>query len=125
MKTQSASIGSDGHDPSGDAAAAIVAASHNALSGVSREFHSFLTDIEDLIETTTSMTSEDLTRIRGEINTRVKAARESIKEAGGEVTDRARDAAKEANKYVHEQPWQAIGAGALIGLFLGLLARRG
>ena len=124
MKTQSAT-GSDGFDSDALSSVSIAPIRNNKMSGVSREFKSFLTDIEELIKTTTSMTSEDVARVRGEINARIKAARESIKESGDDVSGRARDTAKQANKYVHEQPWQAIGVGALVGLFLGLLARRG
>ncbi len=39
--------------------------------------------------------------------------------------NRARKTAETTNTYVHEQPWNAIGASAAVGLLLGyLLARR-
>jgi ElaB/YqjD/DUF883 family membrane-anchored ribosome-binding protein len=36
------------------------------------------------------------------------------------VADQARHTAKATNSYVHENPWQAIGIGAVLGLLLGV-----
>ena len=38
--------------------------------------------------------------------------------------DRAKDAAKATDDYVHENPWQAIGIAAAVGLVAGLLMSR-
>jgi len=37
---------------------------------------------------------------------------------------RTRAAAKATDEYVHVHPWQAIGAGAAVGLLVGLLIGR-
>ena len=37
---------------------------------------------------------------------------------------RAKKAVYRADDYVHEKPWQGIGAGAAVGLVLGLLLAR-
>jgi len=36
----------------------------------------------------------------------------------------ARQAADSADGYVHENPWQALGVAALVGVAIGLLATR-
>jgi ElaB/YqjD/DUF883 family membrane-anchored ribosome-binding protein len=36
----------------------------------------------------------------------------------------ARDAAKQADQYVKEKPWQAVGIAAAVGLVAGLLINR-
>jgi ElaB/YqjD/DUF883 family membrane-anchored ribosome-binding protein len=39
--------------------------------------------------------------------------------------DSVRGAAKATDEYVHENPWQTIGYGIVLGMFVGaLLARR-
>ena len=107
----------------GQIAAAVPG--NGALAGASREFHNLLTDIEDLIKSATSLTGEDLARARAKLTAKVHAAKESVELLGGAVATRARDTAKATDTYVHEQPWQAIGIGAAIGLLVGiLLARR-
>lgn len=101
------------------------ASAHSISAGVSREFHDFLADIEDLIKQTTSLTGEDLARARSNLNARVAAAKQSAEAIGQDVAHRARKVASDTNEYVHEQPWKAIGASAVIGLLLGVvLARR-
>ena len=95
------------------------------LSGVSREFHNFLADIEDLVKATTSLTGEDLAAAKAKLNARIEAARESVAEISGTITQRVRKGAKITNSYVHDQPWQAIGVGAAVGMLLGyVLGRR-
>lgn len=97
----------------------------NAASAVSEEFHHFLSDIEDLVKQTTTLTGEDLARARAKLSERVSAARESVEEMGDSVVKRVRQGAADTNAYVHEEPWKAIGVGALVGLLLGVvLARR-
>ena len=59
---------------------------------------------------------------------RVQHAFEQGKEQWLEIQDQAlqysKDAAEQADKYVREKPWQAVGIAAAIGLVAGLLIRR-
>lgn len=92
---------------------------------VSAEFQKFLADIEDLVKASTSLTGEDLNKVKAEINARIAAAKHSVLNAGNNIAERAKKAADISNTYVHEQPWQAIGASSVIGFLLGyLIARR-
>jgi ElaB/YqjD/DUF883 family membrane-anchored ribosome-binding protein len=99
-----------------NAASVPSAAANGALS---REFNSFITDIEELIKATTSLTGEDLARAKAKLNARVTKAKESVEELSGIIAERARSTAKITDSYVHEQPWQAIGIGAALGLLIG------
>lgn len=94
-------------------------------SKVSREFHDFLADIEDLVKETTSLTGEDLSRAKAKLSARVAQAKESVEDMGVAMADRARKGATATNEYVHEQPWKVIGASAAVAFLLGfVLARR-
>lgn len=96
-----------------------------APSGVAREFHSFIADVEDLLKATTNLSGEDLNRAKAKLNQRIASAKSTIEDMGESIADRARKTAETTNTYVHEQPWNAIGAGAAVGLLVGyLLARR-
>lgn len=100
-------------------------ASQPARSAVSHELHSFFADIEDLIKATTSLTGEDLEKAKAKLNERVSAAKASVEQMGNAVADGARTTARMTDAYVHDHPWQAVGAGAVIGLLLGVaLGRR-
>jgi ElaB/YqjD/DUF883 family membrane-anchored ribosome-binding protein len=121
MNTDAASNGhTTGSTPAQNAAAGT------ASSGITREFQNFVADMEDLIESSTSLTGEDLARAKASLYARVATARAFVEEMPGAVSDRARDTAKAADSYVREQPWQAIGITAAVGVLIGfLLGRRG
>jgi ElaB/YqjD/DUF883 family membrane-anchored ribosome-binding protein len=100
--------------------------SHKAESGVAREYHAFLDDVSDLLSSATSMSGEDFARAKARLSARITAAKESVTRAGGALAQRARSGASATDQYVREQPWQAIGATAAVGLLVGfLLGRRG
>lgn len=100
-------------------------ATDRAASGLAREFHDFIADVEDLAKASTSLTGEDLTRAKAKLGKRVAAAKKSVAAVGGAISDQARNAAKTTDGYVREHPWQAVGIGAALGLLLGVtLARR-
>jgi ElaB/YqjD/DUF883 family membrane-anchored ribosome-binding protein len=42
----------------------------------------------------------------------------------GDAVDRARDAARATDDYVHDNPWQAVGAAAAVGFVVGMLMTR-
>jgi ElaB/YqjD/DUF883 family membrane-anchored ribosome-binding protein len=109
----------------GGEAASSAIATDSARAAVSREYHNFLADVEDLVKATSALTGEELTRARAKLMERVASARQSAEEIGGAVVAQARKSAVATDLYVHEQPWKAIGIGAGLGLLLGLvLARR-
>lgn len=109
-----------------NAASEQPAISEDALSRTSGEFRNFVTDIEDMIKATTSLTGDDLARAKARLNARVIEAKESVEEMSGAIADQARSAAGIAKGYVHERPWQAIGIGATLGFLAGFaIARRG
>lgn len=104
------------------AAPAKSAASQSDFSG---ELNNFVKDIEDLIKEATSLTGDELTQVKARLYARVAEAQESVEELGGEIAEQARKGVAATDEYVHHQPWQAIGAGAAVGLLLGfVLARR-
>jgi ElaB/YqjD/DUF883 family membrane-anchored ribosome-binding protein len=114
----------EGSNGQGDDALSAAAATVER-DPVPGELRNFVADIGDLIKATTSLTGEDLARARTRLVERAAAAKASLEKMGGAVTARARHSAEVTNAYVHEQPWQAIGIGAAVGLLVGIvLARR-
>lgn len=107
-----------------DAAVAADKA-ESLLSDASSEFQNFIADVEDLVKETSTLTGEDLKRAKAKLSARLESARSSAGEMGSAIAKRSRQAAHVTNDYVHEQPWKAIGTGAVVGLLVGfILARR-
>jgi ElaB/YqjD/DUF883 family membrane-anchored ribosome-binding protein len=95
-------------------------------SGVAREYHAFVSDVEDLISSATSLTGADLARAKARLSARITSARASIARAGGAVSEQARSGARATDSYLRAQPWQAVGITAAAGFLIGyLLGRRG
>jgi ElaB/YqjD/DUF883 family membrane-anchored ribosome-binding protein len=95
-----------------------------ALSALTNEFRSLVADVEDLVQATGSLTGEELARAKQKLQARISAARDYVGDAATSIADRARNTAKSANNYVHEQPWQVIGITAAAGLLIGFLLGR-
>jgi ElaB/YqjD/DUF883 family membrane-anchored ribosome-binding protein len=126
MQTKSSSQQPGANGQGVEAAPAAIATTDGARAAVSREFHNFVADIEDLVKATTLLTGEELALAKAKLSERVATAKQSVEEISGAIMQQARKSAAVTNDYVHEQPWKAIGAGAAIGFLLGfVLARRG
>jgi ElaB/YqjD/DUF883 family membrane-anchored ribosome-binding protein len=94
-------------------------------SGIAHEFQSFVADIEDLIKATTNLTGDDLSRAKEKLQQRITSEKNSAEKISTTLLNKARKTAETTNTYVHDQPWNAIGAGAAVGLLVGyLMARR-
>ena len=98
-------------------------------------FHSYGSRIDDDLALL-SETMEEVLRSSGdpadqkyvELKARAERALEEVKNRVSHASDsyyyRAKQAVYKADDYVHEKPWQGIGAGAAVGLVLGLLLAR-
>lgn len=81
-------------------------------------------DAEALLKATAGQAGEKVGQARQRAEESVRQARERLGELEGEVRARARDAARTTDRYVHENPWGAIGIAAGVGFMLGLLSGR-
>lgn len=81
-------------------------------------------DAEDLLRTTGKHATEGYQLARAKFESTLGSAKESISELEAKVSEGAREAYDTTNRYVQENPWQAIGAGALAGLAIGLWISR-
>jgi ElaB/YqjD/DUF883 family membrane-anchored ribosome-binding protein len=126
MKQQSSGAESGAADAGMGPAATNGTSGHAAKSGVAREYQAFLSDVEDLVSSTTSLTGEDLARAKASLSARIASARASIDNVSGAVSDEARSGAMATDSFVRSQPWLAVGIGAAGGILIGyLLGRRG
>ena len=81
-------------------------------------------DAEALLKATAGQAGERVEQARHRAEESVRAARERLSDLEGEVKLRAREAARTTDRYVHENPWGAIGMAAGVGFILGLLSGR-
>jgi ElaB/YqjD/DUF883 family membrane-anchored ribosome-binding protein len=81
-------------------------------------------DAEELLRATASQAGDKVGVARERIQASLAQARVKLAEAERAVLDQTRLAARATDEYVRENPWQAVGVGALIGFLLGALISR-
>ena len=119
MQPQSSLLESGANGQGVRTKSAIFETANMVSARASREFHNFVADIEDLISKTTSLTGEDLQKAKEQLSERIATARTYLDDISESITQRARQTATVTNKYVHDQPWAAVGIGAAVGVIVG------
>jgi ElaB/YqjD/DUF883 family membrane-anchored ribosome-binding protein len=81
-------------------------------------------DAEDLLRATANQAGEGAAAARERIQGNLRIVKGRLAEAEDAVIERAREVAKDADRYVHDNPWQAIGISACVGAVVGMLIAR-
>lgn len=88
------------------------------------ELQSVVTDAEELLRATANQAGEGAATARARIQKSLQVAKERIVDAEELVVERTREAAKATDRYVHDNPWKAIGISACVGAIVGMLIAR-
>jgi ElaB/YqjD/DUF883 family membrane-anchored ribosome-binding protein len=88
------------------------------------EFSSVLSEAEDMLKRAANETGEKAKDLRSQVEAKLLTAKLRLQELEGQAVDRAKEAARVTDDYVHEHPWQAIGAAAAVGILIGLMMNR-
>jgi len=81
-------------------------------------------DAEELLRATASQAGEKVSAARERIQASLATAKVKLAEAERALLEKSKLAAKAADEYVRENPWQAVGIAAAAGLVLGVLISR-
>jgi ElaB/YqjD/DUF883 family membrane-anchored ribosome-binding protein len=95
-----------------------------AKERLAADFHAVMSDIDALMKATGNQAEGEAKALRDRISDRLDSAKEKLLDAQHEAVQRAKAAATATDDYVHDNPWQAIGVAAAIGLALGVLIGR-
>lgn len=88
------------------------------------DLRAVLEDAEALLTATAGQAGERIQKARERATETVRVARERLGEAQAEVIKQAKDAAKHTDRYVHDNPWQAVGIAAGVAFIIGVLVSR-
>ena len=81
-------------------------------------------DAEELLKATANQAGERVAAARKRIEQSLEERKKTFSEAETAFVDKTKEMAKTADDYVRQNPWNAVGIAAGIGLVLGLLLRR-
>jgi len=88
------------------------------------DLQAVVNDAEELLRATAGHAGEKVAAARARAEESVRAARKRIGELEEDLIARTKEIADNADTYVRENPWQAVGIAAAAGLLLGLLMSR-
>ena len=83
-----------------------------------------ISDTEELLTATTGQAGEKIAVARERIQASLAVYKDKLIDAEQALMERTKEAARATDEYVHEHPWQAVGAAAGVGLLLGMLIAR-
>lgn len=83
-----------------------------------------VSDAEEILRATAGVAGEKMADLRERISERLRDAKLRIADAEAALVDKTKAAARATDDYVNENPWQAVGIAAGIGLLLGIIIGR-
>ena len=81
-------------------------------------------DAEEILRASAGIAGEKMANLRERIGERLVDAKIRLAEAEDEIINKTRAAARATDEYVHDNPWQAVGVAACIGVLVGLIVGR-
>lgn len=93
-------------------------------SEIVKELQNLAQDLKELLGDEALLGNAKAKALRDKLEGKFDDIRVSAKELGKEATVRAKHAVQAADDYAHEEPWRLIGAGAAVGLIVGILLGR-
>ena len=89
------------------------------------DFSAVINDSQELLKAMGAASGDRAASLRGDLDRKLRQARERLDEMQGAALERGREAARQADEYVHDNPWQSIeigaGVAAVIGIAIGVL----
>src|SRR5450755_3760277 len=89
-----------------------------------KDFTEVLTEADTLLKQATKETGERATDLRAQVEAKLRTAKLKLQDMQDDATERAKAAARATDEYVRDNPWQALGVAAALGVLVGLLIGR-
>jgi ElaB/YqjD/DUF883 family membrane-anchored ribosome-binding protein len=88
------------------------------------DLRSVIADAEGLVKAGGAEAGDAAEEARGKLQDRLTQLKDKLTYLQEEALLHSKAVGRAADNYVHEHPWQAMGAAAGVGLLLGLLISR-
>ena len=88
-----------------------------------RDLKTLVTDAEELLKATASQAGEKIAVARQKIEQSLVEGKKALADAETTLVKKSKECAEIADDYVRENPWNAVGIAASVGLVIGLLMR--
>lgn len=89
-----------------------------------QDIKAVVADAEAILSATAGKTGEEVAEMRATVSAKLADAKARVMEMEEAVVDKAKQAAKATDEYVHENPWQSVIIAGGIGFLIGYLVSR-
>jgi ElaB/YqjD/DUF883 family membrane-anchored ribosome-binding protein len=89
-----------------------------------KDFTEVLTEADSLLKQATKESGEKATDLRAQVENKLRTAKLKLQDMQDDAMDRAKATARATDEYVRDNPWQALGVAAALGVLVGLLIGR-
>ena len=83
-----------------------------------------VSDAEEILRATAGVAGEKMVDLREQIADRLHDAKMRLADAEAALVDKTKAAVRATDDYVNDNPWQAVGIAAGVGLLLGIIIGR-
>ena len=97
---------------------------NRAKSRMAGDIRSVIADGEDLLKAAAEVSGEGFAVARQKFEKKLGSAKARLADASQAAVEKTKETAAVANRYVHDNPWPAIGVAAAAGLLIGFLAAK-
>ena len=97
---------------------------NRAKSRMAGDIKSVIADGEDLLKAAAEVSGEGFAVARQKFEKKLGSAKARLADASQAAVEKTKETAAVANRYVHDNPWPAIGVAAAAGILIGMLAAR-
>lgn len=96
---------------------------HSARDRFATDLQTLSNHAQELMSVTNTVSGEGIAAAREQLRETLHSAGETLKRVQADAMGRGRVAVKQADSYVHDNPWQSIAMGMAAGIAIGLAAR--
>jgi ElaB/YqjD/DUF883 family membrane-anchored ribosome-binding protein len=106
------------------AAGKARAAAQNRRDGGTQEVHDLMAHVQDLLGQMAHVADPEIARLRARVAEALEMAKRAVASGSQQVQRQTKDAMRAGDAYVRNQPWQAVGVAAVVGLIAGILVAK-
>jgi ElaB/YqjD/DUF883 family membrane-anchored ribosome-binding protein len=89
-----------------------------------KDFADVLSEADALLKQATKESGDKANDLRAQVETKLRTAKLRLQDMQDDAMDRAKATARMTDEYVRDNPWQALGIAAAVGVLVGLLMSR-
>lgn len=97
---------------------------NNSKQKLVSDMKAVVSDAEEILRATAGVAGDKMAELRDRVGVRLRDAKVQLADAEAALIDKTKAAARATDDYVNENPWQAVGIAAGIGLLLGVIIGR-